>query len=98
MTEEENKPGGDEVTDEQLENVAGGSLTGDLADLARKGGSGFSLAPDVCKVPEPGGLTPVTCDGDKGAIKDPTKDVTDSTGGIIPDVGTNSLEDGITHV
>lgn len=99
MTEEEKKPGGDEVTDEQLENVAGGSLTGgSIASLASKGGSGLAF-PEVCKTPsQEAGTTPVTYDGDKGAIKDPTKDGTDSIGGIDPVVGTNSLEDGITHL
>ena len=93
MTEEKKKPEEDEVTDEQLEDVSGGNL-------ASKGSWGAAF-PDLCVTPEgEAGTTPIT-GGSTGRKADPTKgtkDTGDVTGNIIPELGINSLDDGITRL
>ena len=54
MTDEKKKPEADEVSDEQLEDVAGGMFVASQ----KSGGTSFGF-PDVCKTPSPLGPIPI---------------------------------------
>ncbi len=80
MTEEKKKPEEDEVSEQQLEDVAGGAtVVPGAPDLG-------SAIPDVCKTPAPGGsVLPIPYPNSGGDI---------SGGGDLPDVPDSMKPEG----
>ncbi len=76
MTEEKKKPAEDEVSEEQLEDVAGGAtVVPGAPDLG-------SAIPDVLQTPAPGGsVLPLPYPNSGSAADGPSKDVEFGSGG-----------------